>query len=296
MAKLMRRSFSELKANDPMRMAGATAFFTTFALPAILIILIQLFGLFLNPRKISSELIDRLANVLGNTSAQQIKQTLEGFNSLSKNWYVTIFGFLFLIFVATNLFEVIKNSLDQIWNIRVKTHPGIIFNIKNKARSISIILLAGLLFFIGLFTEGMQSFMADYVEDIWPSGGLIIVFIANEIFFVIVVTIWFTNLFRFLTAGRPKFSHAMLGGLFTAVLFTVGKIFLRHVMGYSNINTIYGASGSIVLILLFVFYSSIIFYYGGCFIKVLSEEYGSPIKPVREAFSFELLEVNPEKK
>lgn len=292
--QLMGRSFSELKANDPLRMAGATAFFTTFALPAILIILIQLFGLFVNPRKIGSDLIERLANVLGNTSAMQIKATLEGFRSLSQNWYITIFGFIFLMFVATTLFAVIKNSLDQIWGIKVRPHPGIVFQLKNRLRSLIIIILAGMLFFVGLFAEGIQAFLADYLKEIWKGGAFFFIWAINELVFIVIVTIWFTNLFRFLTAGRPKFSHALAGGFFTAILFTAGKIILRFLMGYSNISTLYGASGSMVLILLFVFYSAIIFYYGGCFVKVLSEEYNAPIRPVKEAFSFELLEVDPE--
>ena len=294
--QLMRRSFIELKANDPLRMAGATAFFTTFALPAILIILIQLFGIFVNPRKIGSELIERLANVLGNTSAMQIKTTLEGFKSLSQNWYITLFGFIFLMFVATTLFAVIKNSLDQIWGIKIRPHAGIVFKLKNRARSLIIIILAGLLFFLGLFVEGLQALLGDYLKEIWRGGAVIFIRAINEIVFIIIVTIWFTNLFRFLTAGRPKFTHALGGGLFTAILFTIGKTILTLLMGYSNISSLYGASGSMVLILLFVFYSSLIFYYGGCFVKVLSEEYHAPIRPVKEAFSFEVLEVEPEKK
>jgi membrane protein len=291
----MSRSLEELKANDPLRMAGATAFFTTFALPAILIILIQLFGIFVNPRKIGSDLIERLANVLGNTSAMQIKLTLEGFRSLSQNWYVTVFGFLFLMFVATTLFAVIKNSLNQIWSIRVRPHPGMVFNLKNRARSLVIIILAGLLFFVGLFVEGFQAILADYLKDIWQDGAVFFIWAINELVFIIILTVWFTNLFRFLTAGKPKYSHALAGGFFTAILFTIGKIILRYLMSYSNVSTIFGASGSMVLILLFVFYSSIIFYYGGCFVKVLSEEYHAPIKPVKEAFSFELMEIEPEK-
>lgn len=292
----MRLSFVELKANDPLRMAGATAFFTTFALPAILIILIQLFGLFVNPRRISSELIDRLANVLGNTSALQIKLTLEGFKSLSQNWYVTVFGFIFLMFVATTLFAVIKNSLDQIWGIKVRPHPGVMFALKTRFRSLIIIVLAGLLFFIGLFIEGFQVFLTNQIEDIWRGSGVFFIKLINEIVFVVIVTIWFTNLFRFLTAGHPKFTHALGGGFFTAILFTLGKLILRFLMGQSNISTIYGASGSMVLILLFVFYSANIFYYGGCFVKVLSEEYNAPIRPVKEAYSFELLEVEPDER
>ena len=293
---LMKRSFVELKANDPLRMAGATAFFTTFALPAILIILIQLFGLFVNPRKISSDLIERLANVMGNTSAMQIKATLEGFRSLSQNWYITLFGFIFLMFVATTLFAVIKNSLDQIWAIKVRPHPGMVFKLSSRARSLVIIVLAGLLFFAGLFLEGFQTYLAHYLKEIWKDGSVYFIWAINEIIFVVIVTVWFTNLFRFLTAGRPKFNHALAGGFFTAILFTLGKIILRFLMGYSNISTLYGASGSMVLILLFVFYSSLIFYYGGCFVKVLSEKYNAPIRPVKQAFAFELLEIEPQTK
>ncbi len=288
----MRLSFAELRANDPLRMAGATAFFTTFALPAILIILIQLFGLFVSRRKISSDLIDKLANVLGNTSALQIKSTLEGFRSLSEDLLITAIGFVFLMFVATTLFAVIRNSLDQIWGIRIRPHSGILFKLKYRLRSLMIILLAGFLFFLGLLTEGFQVFLAHYADEIWRGSGVFLVKVVNELVFIIIVTIWFTNLFRFLTAGRPKFSHALGGGFFTGILFTLGKLILRFLMGFSDVKTIYGASGSTVLILLFVFYSAFIFYYGGCFVKVVSDEYGHPIKPVKEAFSFELTEIN----
>lgn len=274
-----------------MRMAAATAFFTTFALPPILIILIQLFGLFVNPKTLSSELIDRLANILGNTSAMQIKTTLENFRNLGENWYVTLLGFVFLMFVATTLFGIIKDSLDQIWNIQLRPHPGFFFKLKQRARSMGVILLAGILFFAGLFTEGLQVFLSDYAEEVLPGAGVLIALIINELFFMLIVTIWFTILFRYLTDGRPVGKMALAGGFFTAILFTSGKLILRWLMSYSNIGTIYGASGSIVLILLFVFYSSFIFYYGGCFIKILSEASNQAIRPVKEAFMFELLEV-----
>ena len=288
----MYRSFVELKSNDPLRMAGATAFFATFALPPILIIIIQLLGLFVNPRKVSSELINRLSHVLGNTSAQQIKITLEAFRSMGQNWYVTIVGFVFLMFVATTLFIVIKNSLEQIWNISVRTDAGVMFNLKNRLRSLIIISLAGILFSIGLFTEGIQVFLGNYVDDIWRGAGIFASRAVNEFVFSIVVTVWFTVLFRFLTAGRPKWRLALAGGFFTAILFTAGKIVLRYMLVFSQIGTIYGASGSIVLIMLFVFYSALIFYYGGCFIKILSEVYDKPIRPVKEAFTFELTEID----
>jgi membrane protein len=113
--------------------------------------------------------------------------------------------------------------------------------------------------------------------------------------FVVIVTVWFTVLFRFLTNGRPTWQTAIRGGLLTGILFTLGKYILRIMLPLSNIGNIYGASGSIILVMLFVFYSSFIFYFGACFVKVLSESMGKPIRPIKGAFLYELKEIVKEK-
>ena len=287
----MRRSLSVLKRNDPLRMAAATAFFTTFALPPILIIFTQFFRIFVDPSKLSSELIERLAHILGTKSAKQVEVTLDAVSGLGQEWYVTVFGFIFLMFVATTLFDVIKNSLGQIWEIRIRPHPGFVFRLKYRIRSLVIIFLAGILFFAGLFLEGFQAILGNYIDEFWSTGGIFLNRILNELVFVIFVSIWFACLFRFLTVGRPKWKIALFGGFFTAILFTIGKWVLGFLLINSNISMLYGASGSTVLIMLFVFYSALIFYYGGCFVKVLSEVYDKPIRPVKEAFMVETLEV-----
>ena len=291
LATLMKRSLIVLKANDPLRMAAATAFFTTFALPPILIIFTQFFRIFVDPIELSSELIERLAYILGTKSAQQVKVTLDALSSLSYEWYVTVFGFIFLMFVATTLFDVIKNSLGQIWEIKIRPHSGFVFRLKYRIRSLVIIFFAGILFFAGLFLEGLQAILGNYIDEFWGGGGNVLNRILNELVFLIFVSIWFACLFRFLTIGRPKWRIALFSGFFTAILFTIGKWVLGLLLIKSNISILYGPSGSTVLIMLFVFYSSLIFYYGGCFVKVLSEVYDEPIRPVKEAFMVETLEI-----
>ena len=99
-------------------MAGATAFFTSFSLPFILIILIQLFGLVLNPGKLSDHLFRSLSYILGHPGVRQIRDTLQGFQRLATNTYIAIGGFIFLLFVVTTLFKVIKDSINQLWEIQ----------------------------------------------------------------------------------------------------------------------------------------------------------------------------------
>ena len=277
-----------------MRMAGATAFFTTFALPPILIILFQLFSLFLNKREVGAGMMEIISDTLGKGSATQIRQTARGFGSLASNWYIATGGFLFLVFVATTLFSVIKNSLNDIWNISVRDKAGILFNLRLRARSLGIILAAGLLLLAGLFMDGLEIIAGNYLEKIWPAGGGYFKGALNEIVGVITVTAWFIVLFRYLADGRPSWRVAIAGGCVTGVLFSAGKTLLSFVMKNSNINTLYGASGSIVLILLFVFYSSFIFYFGASFIKVYAEKINQPLRLVNEAFRYQLKRMTEE--
>lgn len=284
----LRQSFREIRMNDPLRLAGATAFFTTFALPPILIILFQLFSLFLNRRLVGTEMMEILSDTLGKESADQIRQTTRGFRTLASNWYIAAGGFLFLVFVATTLFSVIKNSLNDIWNISVKDRPGILFNLKIRARSLGIILVAGILFLAGVFMDGFEILAGNYLQQLWPTGGQFFKSALNEIISAVIITIWFTVLFRYLADGRPSWKMAIAGGCVTGILFSIGKTLLSFIMRNSNINTIYGASGSIVLILLFVFYSSFILYFGAGFIKVYSEATGQSFKLLNQAFRYQL--------
>lgn len=292
--RLLKQSFGEIKKHDPLRMAGATAFFTTFALPPIVIILFQLFSLFLNKRLVGSELMEILSDTLGKGSAAQIRQTTRGFNTLASNWYIATGGFLFLVFVATTLFSVIKNTLNEIWNISVKDKPGILFNLRLRARSLGIILVAGLLFLAGIFMDGFEILWGNYLEKIWPTGGGFFKGALNEIVSVVIVTIWFIVLFRYLADGRPSWRVAIAGGCLTGLLFSAGKALLSFLMRHSNISTVYGASSSIVLILLFVFYSSFILYFGASFIRVYAEAIQQPLRLVNKAFRYQLSRMNEE--
>lgn len=284
-------AFKLFQKNDPLRLAGATAFFTNFALPPILLILIRLFGFFIDRKILASRLFDRLASILDDSSTLQIRQTLKNIRGIDHQWYATLLSFVFFLFVATTLFSVIKNSMDQIWSIANKEHSGFLFKLKLRARSMVIILLAGVLFLLGFLTDSIQAFIGEYINNAAPTFGKIFLYALNQVLFIAIVMIWFTVLFRFLTNGRPTWKTAMRGGLLTAVLFTFGKYILRIMLPLSGIGNVYGTSGSIVLIMLFVFYSSFIFYFGACYVKVLSDAKDTPIRPIKGSFNYEIKEI-----
>ena len=284
----LRYAFSEFLRNDPLRMAGATSFFTTFALPPILLIIIQVLGLIFDPQRISQELFHRLENIIGGESTQQVLATLTAFKELAKNIYATVIGFLFLVFVATTLFKVIKSSLNQLWNIKVVRRQNVWLQLRTRLRSVAVIIIAGVLFVIGLLAEGLQAFLGSYISRLSPQFELYFNSVLNHLLSVVIVTCWFSIVFRYLPDARPAWKVALTGAFVTSLLFTIGKLVLHWLLSYSNVDTLYGASGSIVLLLLFVFYSSLILYYGATFTNVWGKYIHRPIQPLPFAMHYQV--------
>ncbi len=272
--------------NDPMRLAGATAFFTTFALPPILLIMIQLLGLIFNKRKISRQLFERLSEIVGSDSVHQLISTLRAFRGLAVNWTVAILGFVFMIFVATTLFKILQSSFNQLWMIRRTGKQQFKMAMGTRLKSFLAILFTGLLFMASLFADSLQLLFGNYITELLPAiSGLFNSALTVSIS-VVTVWVWFAVLFRYLPDGKPTWRVAFTGALVTSLLFNIGKYVLGWALPQSNIGVVYGASASIVLLLLFVFYSSLILYYGAAFTKVWSDFINEPIVPVNNARYF----------
>ena len=290
--KQLREAFRLLGRNDPMRLAGATAFFTTFALPPILLILIQLLSLIFNRRSISRQLFSQLSGIVGRDSVHQLIGTLRAFRGLTSNPTLAILGFLFLLFVATTLFKVIQSSVNQLWMIRITGKKKFKSELRTRIKSALVIVFTGLLFLASLIAESLKAFFGRHLEDLVPALSIYVNNTIATILSISIVWIWFTMLFRYLPDGQPKWKVAFAGGLLTSILFNIGKVILTYLLPNSNIGEVYGTSASIVLLLLFVFYSSLIFYYGAAFTKVWSVHQRQPIEPMYNASLYDYADVN----
>jgi membrane protein len=287
----LKAAFQLLQINDPLRLAGATAFFASFALPPILLILIQVMGLLFNRRSIGKQLFLRLGDTVGQESAHQVVITLRGFRGLAQTWPVAIALFLFLLFVSTTLLKVIRSSLNQLWMIRITVKENFLQSILGRLRSLIVIGAAGILFLAGLMAESAHAFLGTYMQNLYPGVAFVFNGVFTQLVSLIIVTAWFTVLFRYLPDARPDWKVAFAGALLTGVLFNIGKLLLRRLLSGGNLGLLYGASASAVLLMLFIFYSAIIFYYGAAFTKTWSEYKNRPMQPLRKATFYELADV-----
>jgi membrane protein len=257
-------------------MAAATSFFSSFALPPIMIILIEVFSVFADPRTIRHDLFKQLGVGVDRSIALQVREILRNLHYLSLNREARVGGFIFLLFVATTLFEVISSSLNQLWGFRLRPHQGLGFLLLHRVKSIGIILMGGLLFSTVLLGD---------------AKGWLFPLQVNEVLYrlttTLAVIVWFVLILKYLSYGRPTWKAAIAGAVFTGVLFTGGQVLLHQLLTYDSLKTIYGVTASLALLLLFVFYCSFMFYFGACFTRALAEHMGHPISPAGHAVSNE---------
>ena len=292
LGKILLVSFSEFKRNEPLRLAGATAFFTTFALPPILIIIVIIIGVVFRIENLRDKFLGHLAGMVGKQGAAQLKLSFFGFTSLAVNWFVTIGGFIFLLFVSTTLFKVIIDSLNQVWNIKVATKKPMRASLEKRAVSLIVILLSGILFIGGMVAEGIGTWINSYAASELPEQTAnFLNILLKQMISVVIVTIWFSILFKILPDAKASWRVVFAGGLFTGILFTAGKIIIRYMLSLGNLSNIFGASSSLALLLLFVFYSSFILYYGACFTKVFATFIKDPIIAGEYSIKYKVVEM-----
>ena len=253
--------------NDPLKLGGATAFFTMFALPPVLTILVQLLSLFIDPQAIRHEMFISLSEMFGKEAVRQIISVIRAVKRLNSNLFSAVAIFLFLLFVATTVFKVIRSSINQVWEVEPAPGKKVVAGLKARLSSIGVIVITGLLFLTGMLIETLQVFAGNYFIKLFPSVSGLLSQLLSFIISVFIIACWFTIIFKYLNDKHPAWRVAFTGGLVTSVLFSVGKIILHVLLNYNNINNIYGASAAIVLLLLFVFYSAMILYFGAAFTK-----------------------------
>lgn len=279
--------------NDPLRMAGATAFFSTFALPGILIVIVQVFSHIVGPQTIRRGLGSTLRGTFGPEAQQQIVQAIRSIRSLADSWYIAIGGFIFLLFVVTTLFKIIRGSIDQLWRMRaVKRKQRFLYSLINRTRSVLIILFAGVLVVVTIGIELLQALINSRIIRLSKTAAMWVDIGLDYVFTIAIVGCWLVAVFRYLTNGRPTWRVAWVGAGITALLFTIGKAILGILLTYSNVTTIYGASASTIVLLLFIFYVSLILYFGAAFTTTYAKAIGRPILPAPHAARYRITAVD----
>lgn len=276
-------------------MGASIAYYTIFSLPAILIIVIALVGFFLGEAAVEGRVYSTLVKFVGENPALQIQDAVKNIGSPSTNWWMTIFGFAFLVFIATNIFNAMQSTFNRIFSV-VQTDQKISFlqMLINRALSLVMVLSIGALLIFSILLNGFLFAITNYVQanKVWMlehfpqnlapyisyfSDNFLVLF--NQGISIAIITIFFTLLYKILPAVKLRWRFVFAGAFFASLLFWLGQLLMASYLKRAGVINAYGAAGSLIAILIWVYYSAQLVFFGAEFIKSLCQYRGVVIRP-----------------
>ncbi len=292
--ELMKRAAKKYKQDNPLQLAGTTAFFAIFAMAPLIIIIVSVAGMLLGQEEIQTKLFAEIDQFFGEQGAQYIRSIVENMQDTRKGIIATSVGFAIFIFISTTFFSVMQNSLNYIWRIRVKPKNNLLRTLYDRLISFGLILILGFVMLLSIIVDAAKSLFQGFMHERFPDLTILILEAGNFIFYFAITMVIFAAIYRFLPDAHIKWGVTWVGASITALLFVAGKAIINFGLGSINIGAMYGAAGSLVVILLWVFYSSLIFFYGAEITQQYAEMYSHDIKPKDYAVRIEIKEVESE--
>ena len=290
-----RRALGLLKHNDPLILCSSTAFFATFSLSPVLILLVSLFSVYFTSEKIGYQLFQEIASTFGTETAKDIEKIVGNFMELRSGWLITVGSSIFFLFIATTLLTVVKKAIHKLWRIRSKPEWHLRYFGWERGTAILLIFYSGILMLISILVDTGLAVSRDYLEVIWPGAAMIGIRILNVVFSIVVITIWFTLIFKILPEAHVKWDVAFVGGFLTSILYNIGELILGELLVHARLATIFGATTSLAVVLLFIFYCSFILYFGAAFTHEYAAKIDQPIQTNKHSRMYEekFLETTP---
>lgn len=284
-AGFLQRVASEFSQDECVESAAALAYYAMFSLAPVLVIAIAIAGLFFDPQDVRGEVQNQLRDMLGPGGAEQVRTMIQSVRQSNSGVWATALSVLALLFGATGALGQLQTSLNKAWDVRPSPEEGVVKSFVGKRLlSFALILVIGFLLLVLLALSTVASALGTWFSQILPSGfsGPILMAI-NVGISLLVATLLFAAIFKLLPDAKIRWRDVWTGAAATAVLFVIGKFLIGLYLGSSGIGSAYGAAGSLALVLVWVYYSSLILLLGAEFTQVWTRRRGRRIDPAAGA-------------
>jgi len=286
-------SFNAFIEDSALTMSAALAYYTVFAMAPLLIMLISLVSYFYGGDAINRKLFQEINGLVGNQTAFQIQEVIRNVSLKNNSTFAVILGVITLFIGATGVFIEIQDSINHIWRVKAKPENGWEKMLINRVLSFSMIISLGFLLIVSLIINGLILALSDQLSQYWPDVTILVINIFNVVLTFIIISALFAVIYKFLPDVEISWSDVRIGAFFTATLFIVGKFFIGIYIEKVGPGSAYGAAGSLIVILAWVYYTSAILYFGAEFTQVYSENYGGKIKPA--SYAVHIIQTEEEK-
>ena len=272
MWKVTRSALQGWSADNCSSMGAALAFYSLLSMAPLLMLVITIAGLAIGRDDAQTLLLTQLSGLLGDTGAEGVKTMLQASAREKDGIIATLISAFVLLVGATTVFAELQDDLNRIWKCEPRKSNGLWGFLRKRLLSFGLIVVLGLL----LLTSLVVSAFVAYMGSLWFSGtGELLAHLLELAFSLALMTLLFAMTFKILPARRIPWGDVLLGSFITAVLFTIGKLLIGLYIGKSAVASSYGAAGTIVVAIIWVYYSAQIFFLGAEFTRAYSHEHGS---------------------
>lgn len=275
---LLKEAFDEWNKDRAPRLAAALSYYTVFSIAPFLIVVIAVAGLIAGEEAVRGQLDDQVQGLMGRDGADMVQELIQNNSQPAENIFATVIGIGTLLLGAGGVFGQLQDSLNTVWGVEPKQGRGILGTIKDRFLSFTMVLGVGFLLLVSLMLSSFLAALSNFFAGLLPSTDILLQ-VFNFVVSFGVITLLFAMMYKILPDVEIQWRDVWVGAAFTSLLFSVGKTALGIYLGNSGVLSTYGAAGSLIIILLWVFYSAQILLFGAEFTQVYAMRYGSRILP-----------------
>ena len=277
---IIKRAGADLINDRVFRMSAALAYYTVFSLAPRLIVIITLCDVFYGQQVIEGRVYAQIKDVVGQEAAVQIQDIIRrAILYLNHSWIARVTGFAALVFGATSVFSEIQDALNYIWRVKVKQTSGWLRVLLNRLLSFSMVLSLGFILLVSLVLDALMAALSAQLSRVFPQLAVIVAHSLNLVLTFCATFLLFGTIFKVLPDVKIRWRDVTVGAFTTALLFMSGRFGIGYYLHLTHIDTSYGAAGSIVVVLLWVYYSALILYFGAEFTREYAQFRGRRIYP-----------------
>ncbi|KAA6441822.1 YihY/virulence factor BrkB family protein [Dyadobacter flavalbus] len=280
---LIKDSANEFVEDNCMKLSAALSYYTVFSLAPMLLVIISIVSIVYGKEAFQGELFGQISGLVGKQAAAQLQEIIKNAELSNKSGMAATIGIVTLLIGATGIFAEIQDSINYIWSIKSKPKKSWLQYLKNRLLSFSIIITLGFLLIVSLGVNTAVDLLSNRLERYFSEVSVVIFSALNIALVLAIITALFTVIFKILPDGHVRWKECLVGAAFTSVLFAVGKFAISFYLGKQDLGASYGTSASIVILLTWIYYSSIILYFGAEFTKVYAKTDGTGISPNEHA-------------
>lgn len=280
---VMKRAGKSFIASDPMPQAATIAYYTIFSLPAVMILIIMAAASLYDEATVRTALLVQAGQLIGHGTAQQLGTMLESAQVTETRFFAKVIGLVTLVISAGTVFASLQSALNKVWEVEAKPGSAVVKYMVSRLISLALVASFGFLMLVSLVLDAALVAFSERIT-IWLSGVTsIVVTVLNIAVSYAIITFIFALLFKVLPDARIKLRNVWVGAFITALLFTLGKYLISMYIAYGNVGDAYGAAGAVVIILVWVYYSTVIMLFGAHLTHAYTVELNERIEPSAHA-------------